>query len=186
MLEQEGNPRHGQSGETCVRPLDESDRVVEVRLEVTPLRSADPDEAVEIEVGDSCCSPVEMPNRKRGARDGLVDAERPAGSPDEGRLACTELAADEDDVAGSEESGELRAERFCLGRRQRGALDHELSPVPGSKEAELRGTDRHGVVLRVIRELRVLGRPTVLRLCHGQLMGGRWHGDRPAKEARKP
>ena len=91
MLEHEGDPRHGQRGEACIGPLDERDRVVEVRLEVTPLRSADPDEAVEIEMGDGRRPPIEVTDREGRARDGLLDPEGPTGAPDE-RLILADSA----------------------------------------------------------------------------------------------
>ena len=118
MLEHEGDARRWQGGEARLGPLDERDRVVEVRLEITPLRGTEPDEAVEIEVGDRRRPPIEMADREGGARHRLLDPERPAGSPDEGRLAGAELAADEDDVAGPEQPGEQGTERLGLGRRR--------------------------------------------------------------------
>ena len=135
----------GKDGQAGVGPLHERDRTVEIRLEITPLRGAEPDEAVEIEVGDRRRAPIEMADRERGARHRLLDPERPAGSPDQGRLAGAELAADEDDVAGPEQPGEQAAERLGLGRRQ---LQSARSPAQKRPSCTVDG--RRGIVLDVL------------------------------------
>src|SRR5437879_4556508 len=99
-----GRRQHALAG---LRPLDERDRVVEVRLQVAPLRRRDARVAVEIEVGDDdAVTRVAMADRVARARDALADAERAAGAADEGRLARAELARDRDDVAGCEAAGQ--------------------------------------------------------------------------------
>ena len=55
-----------------VGPFDEDHRVVEVGLEVAPLRRRDAREAVEVEMGDRDPSRVAVPDREGRARHGLV------------------------------------------------------------------------------------------------------------------
>jgi hypothetical protein len=55
-----------------------------------------------------------MADRVGRARHRLRDAERTAGSADEGRLPRAELARDDDDVAGLETLGELRGDGLGL------------------------------------------------------------------------
>ena len=71
---------------TCLRPLDEDDRVVEVRLEVAPLGRRDAREAVEVEMGDRDPPAVAVTDRERRARHRLGHAERSARAADERRL----------------------------------------------------------------------------------------------------
>src|SRR3954467_3266072 len=52
MLQPDAHPRLGQRPLPRLRPLDEGDRALEVRLEIAPLRRREALEAVEVEVGD--------------------------------------------------------------------------------------------------------------------------------------
>src|SRR5262245_5219571 len=98
-----------------LRPLDERDRPLEVRLEVSPLRRRDAVEPVEIEMRDLDTVPVvAVADRVGGTRDALENAERAARAADEGRLARAEFAGDGDDVAGRKPPGELRGQRLRL------------------------------------------------------------------------
>src|SRR5581483_8986618 len=101
-------------------PLDEADRVLEVRLQRAPFRRVDPLEAVEVEVAHA---PVAVPDRVRRTRHGPVDAERAGGPADERRLARAELARDRHDVAGLEARGEAGGDALRLGGRLGGQLD---------------------------------------------------------------
>src|SRR5439155_5656264 len=92
-------------------PLDEADRVFEVRLEVAPLRRRDAPEAEEIEVRDVRIARVAVADGEGRARHVRSDAELAAGAADEGGLAAAELARDHDDVAGRE----LTREPPCYG-----------------------------------------------------------------------
>ena len=76
----------GSAAEPGLRPLDEHDRVVEVRLEVAPLGRGQAAEAVEVEVGHVRVPRVAVADRERRARDRRGDAERAAGAADERRL----------------------------------------------------------------------------------------------------
>ena len=118
VLEQERRARAAGRRQTGVGPLDEGDGVVEVGLEVAPLRRAEPDEPVEVEMSDRCRAPIQMADRERRARHRSLDPERPAGTAHERRLACAELAPEEHDVAGPEERREQAAERLGLGCRR--------------------------------------------------------------------
>ena len=91
--------RSGSAAPGGLRPLDEADRVVEIRLEVAPLRRRHALEAVEVEVGHVASATVAMADRVGRAGHRPVDAERAAGAADEGRLPGAELARDRDDVA---------------------------------------------------------------------------------------
>ncbi len=102
-------------------PLDEGDRVLEVRLEVSPLGRRHPFEAVEIEVRNlDAVAVVAVADRVRRARHTLTHAKGNARSADERRLAGAELASDGDDVAGLQAPRKLSGER--LGRVGRIAL----------------------------------------------------------------
>src|SRR5439155_9052301 len=83
-------------------PLDEADRVLEVRLEIAPLGRGEPLEPEEVEVRDVGVAGVAVADGEGRARDRRCDAERPACAADEGRLAAAELARDRDDVADDE------------------------------------------------------------------------------------
>ena len=76
MLQQQGDCGRWESSMSCFRPFDERNRTVEVRLDIAPLRVAQPVEPVEVEMCDDRCPVVEVADRERRARHGLVDAER--------------------------------------------------------------------------------------------------------------
>ena len=58
---------------------------------------------------------------------GAVDAERPRGPADEGRLARAELARDRDDIARLELARERRGDALRLLGRGRRELDHAFT-----------------------------------------------------------
>src|SRR5690242_14103191 len=93
------------------RPLEEADSVRrQVVLEQARLGAF---EAVEIEMGHVRIPGVELADRERRARHVRGHAERAGGATHEGGLPRAELAAHEDDVAGTEPtrqtgSGSLR------------------------------------------------------------------------------
>jgi hypothetical protein len=101
-------------------PLDEDDRVLEIGLQVAPLRRGEADEAVEVEVRDAV---VTVADGERRAGDRLCDAERAARSPDERRLARAELARDRDDVSDAQRRGEPGRDRLRFLRCRRLDLD---------------------------------------------------------------
>jgi len=100
-----------------LRPLDEDDRVLEVRLEVPPLRRRNAAKAKEVEMGHLDAPLVPVTDGVRGAGDRSFDAESPAGTTDERRLARSELARDRHDVARPEICGKPRVDLFRLFRR---------------------------------------------------------------------
>src|SRR5204863_6067132 len=75
-------------------PFDEADRILEVRLEVAPLRRRETLEAEEVEMRDLRVARVPVADREGRASDRRRDAERPARAADEGRLAAAEVAGD--------------------------------------------------------------------------------------------
>src|SRR5436309_338057 len=91
-------------------PLDEADRVLEVRLEIAPFGRREPLEAEEIEVRDVRLARVPVPDGEGRARDRRGHAERPACAADEGRLAAPEVARDGDHVAADERLRELHGD----------------------------------------------------------------------------
>src|SRR4051794_1808938 len=100
-------------------PLDEHDRVVEVRFEVPPLRRGDVAKAEEVEVRDVDAAVVPVADRERRARDRLRHTERAARAPHESRLARAQLTRDGDDVTGLQVGDEARRELLGLCRRVR-------------------------------------------------------------------
>ncbi len=121
--------RGGQDALPRLRPLDERDRPVEVRLEISPLRRRDALEAVEVEVGDlDAVAVVPMADRVGRARHALAYSERAARAADEGRLPGAELPGDGDDVAQREPPRELGRERLRLLRRM-ALLLHAYDPT---------------------------------------------------------
>ena len=122
VLEAHLGPRRWEATLARLRPFDEHDRAVEVRLEVSPLALGDVLEAVEVEVryGQPAC--VGVADRERGARDRAGDAERAAGAAYERRLAGAELAGHQHDVARVEARGQERGD--ALGLLGRGRLEH--------------------------------------------------------------
>ena len=91
--------RRRQDAVSRLGPLDEDDRVLEVRLEIRPLRGRDAGEAEEVEVGDVGLALIAVPDRVRRARHRGGHAEGPARTADERRLARPELTRHGDDVA---------------------------------------------------------------------------------------
>src|SRR5439155_6718899 len=65
VLESHGRPRGRENAGTGLGPLDEDDRVLEIRLQVPPLRRRDVAEAEEIEVRDVDAPPVPVADRER-------------------------------------------------------------------------------------------------------------------------
>jgi hypothetical protein len=117
VLEAHGDAHGRQDSGSRLGPLDEDDRVVEVGLEVSPLRRGDVPEAEEVEMRDVDAPVIAVADREGRARDGIRHAQRTACPPDEGRLAGAELPGDGDDVPNSQVGDELRCELFGLGRR---------------------------------------------------------------------
>src|SRR5439155_18754120 len=116
MLEPEGEAGGRQSRLAYLRPLDEHHRVVEVRLEVSPLGGGETAESVEVEVRNvGGAAVVAMTDRERRARDGVLDAQRPAGAADECRLARSELARDGHHVSRGQAVRERRRNCLSLG-----------------------------------------------------------------------
>src|SRR5439155_13670259 len=95
-------------------PLDEADRVLEVRLEVAPLRRRDALEAEEIEVRDVRIARVAVADGEGRARHVPGDPELAARAADEGGLAAAELAGHRDDIAGDELASHLARYRHGL------------------------------------------------------------------------
>src|SRR6266498_3021014 len=72
----DGRPRHRQEASARFRPFDEGDGILEVVLQVPPLRVRHAVEAVKVEVRNRRTSLVEVADGVRRARPGLFDAER--------------------------------------------------------------------------------------------------------------
>src|SRR5436305_11018035 len=95
--------RGRQHSESCLRPLDERDRPLEIRLEIPPLRSRHALKAIQVEMRDlDAVSVVAVADRERRARDAVVHAERATRTADERRLPRSELAGHGDDVTTAE------------------------------------------------------------------------------------
>ena len=97
-----------------LRPLDEADRPVEVRLEIAPLGRRDALESIEVEMRDIYASTVPMTNREGGAGNGPGHAQSAACPSHERRLAGAELPRDGDHVAGLELRGQLGGDPLGL------------------------------------------------------------------------
>src|SRR5919197_2390253 len=95
-------------------PLDEADRVLEVRLEVAPLGRGHALEAEEIEVRDVRVAWIAIADGEGRARHVGPHPERAASTADEGRLTAPELARDRDDVAGNELARQTRRDFLGL------------------------------------------------------------------------
>ena len=117
VLEPHLDARLRQDALSSLWPLDEDDRVLEVRLEVPPLRRRNTAKAKEVEMGHVDAPLVPVTDGVRGAGDRSFDAESPAGTADERRLARSELARDRHDVARPEICGKPRGDLFRLFRR---------------------------------------------------------------------
>lgn len=96
------------------RPLDETDRVLEVRLEITPLSRGDGFKPVQVEVRDVSVASVAMPDCECRARHRHVHTEGPARTPDEGRLSGAELPGDGYDIARSQHARDPGADSLRL------------------------------------------------------------------------
>ena len=119
VLESHGRPRGRENAGTGLGPLDEDDRVLEIRLQVPPLRRRDVAEAEEIEVRDVDAPPVPVTDRESGAGDRARHTAGTARTADKGRLPRAELPRDRDDVPRRQPVRELRRELFGLFRRVR-------------------------------------------------------------------
>jgi hypothetical protein len=117
VLQPHGGLGRRERARAGLRPFDEHDGVLEVRLEVPPLRRRHVAEAEQVEVGDVDAAVVAVADREGGARHGARHAERTAGAADERRLPGAELAGDGDDVAGCQLGRKLRGELLRLGGR---------------------------------------------------------------------
>src|SRR5438128_1213516 len=115
MTKADGVARRRQNAGARLGPLDERDRVLEVRLEVAPLGRGYPLEPVEVEMRHLAAGAVvAMPDRVGRARHALAHAERRTGAAHERRLAAAELARHRNDVAGGEPYCELRRQGLGL------------------------------------------------------------------------
>jgi hypothetical protein len=117
MLEPHLDPRLGKNTGAGLRPFDEDDGVIEVRLEISPLRRRDAAEPKEVEMRHVDASLVAVADRVRRARDRSFDTKRMACTPHEGRLAGTDLARDRHNVAGTQMCREPGGNLFRLFRR---------------------------------------------------------------------
>src|SRR6266536_1067060 len=113
-----------------LRPLDEADRVLEVRFEVAPLGRGEALETEKVEMRDVGVALVAVADREGRAGDGARHAERAAATPDEGRLAAPQLAGDGDEVAGAE----LAREPACDLLRLLGRSAPNESPVGRTRQ----------------------------------------------------
>jgi hypothetical protein len=124
MLESNSDASRRQNPLPRLGPLDEYDRVVEVRLEIAPLRRRHVSEAKEVEVRHVDSTLVPLTDGVRRARDWTFDAERARGAADERRLAGAELARDRHDVARAQVGGEPGSKllgffgRVCLDQKR--------------------------------------------------------------------
>src|SRR5438093_879613 len=119
VLEAHLEPRRRKNSGPCLRPLDEDHCVVEVGLQISPLRCGNAAETEEIEMRHIDAALVPVADRVGRTRDRSLDAERTACAPDERRLPRTELSGDGHDVAGTEVGREPRRDLFRLCRRAR-------------------------------------------------------------------
>src|SRR4051794_24404783 len=114
VLEPDADARLRQDAGARLGPFDEDDRIVEVRLEVPPLRGRHVAKAEQVEMRDVDTAVIPVPDRECRARDRLRHAERAACAAHEGRLPGAELARHRDDVARAEVGSELRCELLGL------------------------------------------------------------------------
>ncbi len=121
MEQADGGARSGNDSGAGLGPLDEDDRVLEVRLEIAPLRGRHPLESVEVEVRDDHVPFVAMADREGRAGYVAREPERAASASDESRLPRAEVPRDRDDVAGPKIRGQLRPDLLRL--RSGGRLD---------------------------------------------------------------
>src|SRR5688572_30178528 len=121
------HPRGRQYAVPGLGPLDEDHGVLEVGLEVAPLRVRDAVEAVEIQVRDVRRARVTVPEGVRRAGHRPRDAELAGRTAHEGGLPGAELSRDRDNVAGLELPGDRSADALGLLGRGRLELDHRPS-----------------------------------------------------------
>src|SRR5438105_6671142 len=103
VTQADGNAHRRQAAGGSLRPFDEDDRLLEVRLECRPVRLGEALEAVEVEMADAV---VAVADRVGRARHRPCDPERTSRSADEGRLPGPEFTGDGDHVARPEQSRE--------------------------------------------------------------------------------
>src|SRR5215218_3268083 len=144
-----GRTRRWERARARLRPFDEDDRVLEVRLEIAPLLRRERVKPVQVEVRDVQAAVVAAADRERRARHRPVDAERAARTPDEGRLAGAELPGNRNDVARLQRRGEGCRETLGFLRRRRfdlhpGRVETVTARSAGLEEAELRRGLGHG------------------------------------------
>ena len=131
VVDANGRADHRQGGFPGFRPLDEDDRVVEVRLEVAPLCRGHIPEAVEIEMRHLDPAPgIAVADREGRARHRALHSERAAGSANESRLAGAEVSGDGDDIAVPQRGRELG--RYALGLFRRVGGQNRPSWTAGS------------------------------------------------------
>src|SRR5262245_40654733 len=114
--------RRRQHARPRLGPLDECNRVIEVRLEVAPLGGRHALEAVEVEMRDlAAVRVVAVADRVRRARHAFAHTERDARAAYERRLTTAELARHGHDVADREPRREVGGQclRFVGGARLR-------------------------------------------------------------------
>jgi hypothetical protein len=114
MLEAHDGTRSGKHPRAGLGPFDEDNRVLEIRLEVPPLRGRDAAKAEQVEVRYIDAAPIAMADGEGRARDRAGDTERTRRPANERRLARPKLPGDGDDVARLEVADELCCERFGL------------------------------------------------------------------------
>src|SRR5688500_8389790 len=136
MPERDGDARGRQDARAGLGPLDERDRVLEVRLEVAPLGRRHAREAIEVDVRDVDAPAVAVTDREGRTRHRLDDADRATGPAHERRLARAELTADRHDVAGAEPLRQPARERLSLRGRRGRQLDAHPTSGGGSAAAE--------------------------------------------------
>ena len=130
VRELDAHARRRQAPARALGPLDEDDRVLEIRLERAPVGVRQLLEAIQVEVRDAV---VAMPDRVRRARHRPLDAERPARAADERGLPRAELAGDVDDVAPGEPRRELRGDLLRLARRRLTIVNARLRAAAGRR-----------------------------------------------------
>ena len=119
VLEPHGRTHRREHAGAGLGPLDEDHRILEIRLQVTPLRRRDVAEAEEVEVRHVDAPPVPVTDREGGAGDRARHTEGTARTADKGRLPRAELPRDRDDIPRRQPVRELRRELFGLLRRVR-------------------------------------------------------------------
>src|SRR6266540_2939016 len=133
-------PGGGQNAGGGLRPLHEHDGVVEVRLQIPPLRRRDLLEAEEVEMRDVDRARVAVADRVGGTGHRSGHAEGVRGSADEGGLAGSELSRDCDNVPALELPGEAGRDSLGFGRRRRRDLHRDSTVLEGGLEkSELDG-----------------------------------------------